>query len=279
MINQIEQIRETRKWGNSGGVLLPREWIGKQVKIILIDRSKEIKKEVFDILSEYLEDIQGIYLVGSYARNEQEEDSDIDIIAISNNTKKIISSGKYNIQIYTLHGLKNTLKNYPISVYPSLLEAKSIMNQALLKELKETKISKDSFTMYLEESKRVLNIHKKLIKIETEEKKEEGKQLTHSLKSINIIYSIFLRLRGLYLIKLILSGKNSTKKEFYSWFRKNTNLSDESWDKALSIYKAVKDNKTIKAQFSIEDTLKILNLLERTLKEHDKPQKKAAKRD
>jgi hypothetical protein len=80
-------------------------------------------------------------------------------------------------------------------------------------------------------------------------------------------------------MKLILKRKNSTKEEFYSWIKKNTGLSEESWKKALSIYKAVKDNKTIKAQFSIEDTLKILNLLERTLKEHDKSQKKAAKRD
>lgn len=279
MINQIEQVRETRKWGNSGGILLPREWVGKQVKIILIDRSEEIKKEVLDILSDYLEDIQGIYLVGSYARNEQEKDSDIDIIAISNNTKRIISSGKYNIQIYTLQGLKNTLKRYPISVYPSLLEAKTIMNKALLEELKQTQITKNSFKMYLEESKRVLNIHKKLIEIEIEEKREEGKPLIQPLKSINIIYSIFLRLRGLYLMKLILKRKNSTKEEFYSWIKKNTSLSEESWKKALSIYKAVKDDKTIKAQFSIEDTLKILNLFERTLKEYDKSQKKAAKRN
>ncbi|MBI2631679.1 DUF2080 family transposase-associated protein, partial [Candidatus Pacearchaeota archaeon] len=29
---QMEQVLQTRKWGNSGGVLLPKEWIGKQVK-------------------------------------------------------------------------------------------------------------------------------------------------------------------------------------------------------------------------------------------------------
>ena len=46
MRNQIQQTSQARKWGNSGGVLLPREWIGKQVKIILIDRTEEIKKEM-----------------------------------------------------------------------------------------------------------------------------------------------------------------------------------------------------------------------------------------
>ncbi len=267
----MEQIRQTRKWGNGGGILLPKEWIGKQVKVMLIDRTEEIKKEVFDILSKYLTDIQGIYIIGSYARNEQTENSDIDIIAVSNNTKKVISSGKYNIQIYTLQGLKNTLKNYPISVYPSLLEAKTIMNQSLLKELKQIKITRSSFTMYIEECKRVLKINKKIVELET----KEGKYL----KSLNVIYSAFLRLRGLYLMKFILERKNSAKNEFYSWFKKYADLSDESWETALSIYKSIKDNKTIKAQFSIEDTLKILNLIAEKIKEYDKPQKKTAKRN
>jgi len=271
MTAQIEQIRQTKKWGNSGGILLPREWIGKQVKAILIDRTEEIKKEVFDILSKYLTDIQGIYIIGSYARNEQTKDSDIDIIAVSNNTKRVISSGKYNLQIYTLQGLKNTLKNYPISIYPSLLEAKTIMNQSLLEELKQTKITRSSFTMYLEECKRVLNINKKIVELES----KEGKYL----KSLNVIYSAFLRLRGLYLMKFVLEKKNSTKNEFYSWFKKYINLSNESWERALSIYKSIKDNKTIKVQFTIEDTLKILNLIAEKVKKYDKPQKKTAKRN
>lgn len=271
MTEQIEQIRQTRKWGNGGGILLPREWIGKQVKVILIDRTEEIKKEVFDILSEYLTDIQGIYIIGSYARNEQTEDSDIDIIAVSTNTKKIISSGKYNIQIYTLQGLKNTLKNYPVSIYPSLLEARTIMNQSLLKELKQIKINRNSFKIYLEECKRVININKKIVELES----KEGKYL----KSLNVIYSAFLRLRGLYLMKLVLERKNSTKNEFYSWFKKYANLSNESWEKAIFIYKSIKDNKTIKVQFTIEDTLKILNLIEEKVKKYDKSQKKTAKRN
>ncbi|MDO8460642.1 MAG: DUF2080 family transposase-associated protein [Nanoarchaeota archaeon] len=271
MINHIEQIRQTRKWGNSGGVLLPKEWIGKQVKIILIDRTEEIKKEVFDILSPYLIDIHGVYLVGSYARNEQDDDSDIDVIAVSNSIKKVISSGKYNIQIYTLQGIKNTLKNYPISIYPSLLEAKTIMNQSLLKELKHTKITKNSLAIYLDECKRVLNINKKIVELES----NEGEYI----KSLNVIYSTFLRLRGLYLMKSILEEKNSKKNEFYSWFRKQANLSDESWGIALSIYKAIRDNKTIKAKYTIEDTLKILKLLEEEVKKYDKPQKKTSKRN
>lgn len=64
-------VLNVRKWGNSGGILVPREWQGKQVEVILVDRTNEIKKEVLEILNSYLEDLQGIYLVGSYARGEQ----------------------------------------------------------------------------------------------------------------------------------------------------------------------------------------------------------------
>ena len=76
----MELLRNVSKWGNSAGVLLPREWMGNQVKVILVDRTLEIKREAFSILEPYMEDIFGVYLVGSYARGEQEKDSDIDIM-------------------------------------------------------------------------------------------------------------------------------------------------------------------------------------------------------
>ena len=77
-------VKTVGKWGNSAGILLPREWLGNQVKIILIDRTSEIKKEVLSMLDDCLEDMIGIYLVGSYARGEQQEDSNIPAFQDSN---------------------------------------------------------------------------------------------------------------------------------------------------------------------------------------------------
>ena len=57
------ELREVRKWGNSAGILVPRKWVGKQVKVILIDRTKEIKKEALSILEPYLHEIIGIYFM------------------------------------------------------------------------------------------------------------------------------------------------------------------------------------------------------------------------
>ena len=131
----MERIMNVGKWGNSGGVLLPREWLGKQVKVVLVDRTDEIRKEIMAILDPYLEDILGVYLVGSYARGEQEKDSDIDVIVISNDLRKKISSGKYDIEIYPLDNIKKTLKENPIMIMPSLVEAKPLLNKSLLEEI------------------------------------------------------------------------------------------------------------------------------------------------
>jgi len=116
----MEIMRQVSRWGNGAGILLPREWMGNQVKVILIDRTLEIKKEVFNILEPYLDDIVGIYLVGSYARREETEDSDIDILVLSHNLKKEITSSKYHVSIVPLENLKKALYgDYPELVLPS----------------------------------------------------------------------------------------------------------------------------------------------------------------
>src|SRR3989344_592558 len=157
-INNMELTKNVIRWGNSAGVLLPKEWVGNEAKIVLVDRTSQIKKEVFDILDSYLEDILGIYLVGSYARHEQEEDSDIDVIAISSRTKKDIKSGKYNLSIIPIESIKKTLKTNPIMIYPRLAEAKTILNHSLIEELKAVKITKSSFKEFIDKN----NYSKKL---------------------------------------------------------------------------------------------------------------------
>ena len=111
---KTELVKPAVPWGNSAGVLLPREWQGMEVKVVLIDRTMQIKKEVLSILSPYLDDIQGIYITGSYARNEQSQESDIDVIAISKDLNKEIISGKYHIFIYSLESVRKTIKKNPI---------------------------------------------------------------------------------------------------------------------------------------------------------------------
>ena len=196
-MTEAEVVRSIRRWGNSAGVLLPREWLGKEARVILVDRSLEIRKEVFDILSGYLEDILGIYLTGSYARNEQTEESDIDIIAISNKTKKEIISGRYHVSIATLESIKKTLETNPELILPRIDEAKIILNSSLLDELKSKRIGRNSFKGFIEDSRRIIKINRGFVELD----KEQGFK---DLDSVNVIYSIILRLRGVFLINKLL---------------------------------------------------------------------------
>ena len=252
----MELLRNVARWGNSAGVLLPKEWMGNQVRVIFVDRTLEIKKESLSILEPYLEDILGIYLVGSYARGEQEQDSDIDMIAISKETKKEIISGKYNISIITLESAKKTLEKNLLLILPRLNEAKVIINSSLLEELKSVKIDKKQFRNFIEESERIIRIDKGLIRLD----KEQGSEYIDS----EIIYSLILRLRGIFLIKTLIKRKEYFKKEFLKWVNKE--IKEIELEKVYNAYKSIRDNKKTKAIIKIETAENLVMFLEKEVR-------------
>jgi len=251
-------IRETRSWGNSAGILLPREWIGNQVKVILINRTPEIKKEVLNLLEPYLEEIIGIYITGSYARHEETSKSDIDILVISKNLKKTIKSGKYDISIITLEGAKKTMEKNPVLILPRLAEAKTILNSTLIEELKSQKLDKTSFKELIEETKRTIKINKGFINLDKTQQKEH-------LTSLNVIYSLILRLRGLFLADCLLKKRKYFKKEFLNMLENALDKSEA--ETAYRIYESIRDNKRVKEKITLESTEKLLNLLIENIKE------------
>ncbi|MCH7568331.1 MAG: nucleotidyltransferase domain-containing protein [Nanoarchaeota archaeon] len=263
---RLENVAEVRKWGNSGGVLLPREWLGKQVKVILIDRTLEIKKEVLRILEPYLEDIIGIYLVGSYARGEQRKDSDIDVLAISEETKKLIKSGKYEIEIIPLRIIIKTLEIYPAMIYPKLIDAKPILNKSLLDEIQEIKLSRGSMKRYLDDCKRIIKINREFV----EEDKLEGNILEYD----TVIYSSILRLRSLYMMKCIFMDEKYLNKKFKRWLISELEIGDGEYKKIYEAYRAVRDDRKSKEKISVELGEKLVNLLEKEVKEYKIGKKK-----
>ena len=232
---ETEIIKNVGSWGNGAGILLPKEWVGNQVKVILIDRTLEIKREALNILEPYLEDILGIYLVGSYARGEQDSKSDVDILAISSKTKKEIKSGKYNVSISTVESLKKTVLVQPELILPRIKEAKVIFNPLLLKEF-ENKVNKKSFKEFYEDSKRMLKVSEEFTKIDD----KEGV----FLESHSVIYSLILRLRGLFLIKCLLSEEKYTKKAFEKWIL--SILDKGEFNNCYEIYRLEKEDKPSK---------------------------------
>lgn len=257
---KTELVKPAVAWGNSAGVLLPREWQGMEVKVILVDRTRQIKKEVLNILSPYLDNIQGIYLTGSYARNEQSQKSDIDVIAISN-TNKEISSGKYHIFIYSLESIRKTVKNNPILIFPRILEAKTILNKSLLKELQEIPISKNRFKGFFEETRRIIKINKEFIEMQKIESKKETSELSH------VIYSLILRLRGLFLVKGIITKTPYSNKDFAKWIKHE--IGQKEFEKLYAVYRDVKNDKKVKQKIKIDTIEKLLHILEKKLHKLD----------
>lgn len=122
----MDIIRRAVKVGNSSGVILPKRLLGSQVKISVVNLPLNVKKEVFRHIDFCLKEIQGLYITSKRP---------VEVLAISTNTKKMITTGKMKINIIPLSQIKKDLLNE--SLKKKLVNAEVILNQALLSELKK----------------------------------------------------------------------------------------------------------------------------------------------
>jgi len=120
-------IRQARKLGNSAGVLLPKSLLGSEVKITVVKRPVDIKKEALRALHQHLEDIQGIYIINLEPG---------EILAVSTSIKAIITKKNLKITLIPLEIIKQDLKTKK-ELREKILKSKPIMNKALLTKLKK----------------------------------------------------------------------------------------------------------------------------------------------
>lgn len=261
-------VKQARMVGNSAGVLLPKNWHGKNVVVTLMDiLPKEILKDVIEILSErkLLNDILGIYLIGSYARNKNEItlESDIDILIITEHTNKETSEGKYNIILIPESELAKSLKENSIHYYPMIYEAKSLLNSQLLKKLRKHKLKIDSYIkstkMMLEKNKNMINLDEKL-----------GNETTGDV----VAYSLVLRLRGFYILEKLSENKIWNKQEFMKLVKNITGN-----PKIYERYIYIKEKNNFKKNtISIKDANKLIDYLEKELTKWENAKKRKEKR-
>lgn len=220
-----EQIRKkVTSFGNGSIVYTPKAWIGREVIVTLPKLS--IKEGLFKILDPHLSHIQGIYLYGSFARNEQEHGSDIDVLIIADKKFKIELDG-YDVNVLTTDDLKKPVDPF---CFLMLKEAKIILNGSLLDEIRHVKFSKKSVRWILDNTMDVLNINRDFIDLEDENFENDA-----------VIYSLMLRLRGVYMIDCVLKNKGYSNKDF-NRFIKNNGINDSFY----KIYRKVRDKKTMK---------------------------------
>lgn len=248
------QIKKTIKAGNSSAVILPRAWLDKEVRVELIKKPLEqMLCEVLTILNNHLklESIIGVYLVGSYAREEEEEDSDIDVLVITKDIdKEVIHEGVYNILLISYKLIDQKLKKDLFPVGQMLKEAKPLLNSDYLNLIK-IEVTKENVKWYLDTTEEKLKIIKKYL-----DKSEKRKYL-----SDRFAYTLILRIRTLEIIKKLIQNKKYSKKELI----KIINQVSESKN-AYERYLAVKNNLKEQNQLKKDEAEKLYVYLEKDLR-------------
>jgi predicted nucleotidyltransferase/putative transposon-encoded protein len=243
VLNKEQIIRKVTSVGNGAHVFAPKEWIGDNV-VIIRTPLPSLNERILNVLKPYLENILGVFLYGSYARGEQRQDSDIDILIISSKKFKIKEKG-FEIIILERDEISKAIKIAPVLIYSSFMEAKPIINSKLFYDLrKDYKPVPEDFIKYIKETKNIIKINEELLDP----------------------YSIFLRLRGIYIIEKILSGKIPS----YKGFKENVFESGkDDFDYVYDAYLRIKAG--LKAEIKETDLKIFLQILkDRTKKLEDK---------
>ncbi|MFH1711226.1 MAG: nucleotidyltransferase domain-containing protein [Nanoarchaeota archaeon] len=252
------QIKKTVKSGNSSAVILPRAWLNQEVRVELIKKTPEmILQDVLKITKECLKsrDIIGIYLVGSYARGEEDKDSDIDILVITRDIdREMISKNNYNILLVSSKLLNQKLKHDLLPLGQMIREAKPILNSVYL-DLIELKITKENIKWYLDTTESKLKIIKEVIS------KIDSNKNNKSI-SDKVAYTLVLRIRTLHIIKKMIEKKSYSKKEFVNIIN-NISKGKNAYER----YLAVKNNQQEKKVLSIEEAEKLYIYLKNQLEE------------
>lgn len=257
MIKEQEQIiRKVTKIGNGAHIFAPKGWLNEEVIILRVSKPKlSIKEEILKIISDYMKDILGIYLVGSYGRGEETERSDVDVLVISEKINKKIKQGRYNIIILSKENIEKQLKINALPLIPMLKEAKSLLNSALIESYKDLNLTEKNLKFHIETTKSALNVNKEIIKLDKER---------NSKCSDAVSYSLILRLREVYIIECLIKSKLWNNKEFIKLIEKIAGSRE-----AYEGYLRVKDNKKIKKNLKTEEAEKLYNYILKKIGEQE----------
>jgi len=252
-------IKRIKEWGNGAGARVPRKWLGMEVEIkpIASLSLEEIRKEVMNSISPYLADVEGVYLTGSYARGEQTNTSDVDILVISDKPVKIRKREPYDIYVISRDKIYKTIRYYPLQIMSMIREGKPIINGVFLEDLKKIKLKPTYFREYLKSTKSALDIINNLL---------EGYKDSDKANS-SLIYPIILRLRGLYLVESLLKNKKYKTSDIKMDIEK-LGIEKERIEKIYRIYQIKRDsNKGIRSDITIDEIKKIYGLTLKKYKE------------
>lgn len=243
-------------FGNGSIVYTPKKWIGKKVTVILEESSLDIKQQSLEILKPFFNLIQGVFLFGSHARNEQTADSDIDLLIISSKPFSLPKTDGFDFLIKTKEQFIYELKKDYTAFLPSILnESKPIFNESLLNELKKTKSNPD-FSKFLDET---LTAFKNIDLLLKADKKINSSKFD----SFASVYSLTLRLKTLILIQCFLTDKPFSNKKLFELLE--TVFSSKKAFEFLKVFNSEKNEKgkAYLAEISVPEVEKLFELVKK----------------
>lgn len=255
MINEESQeqiVRMAKVFGNGAHVFVPKEWAGEQL-VLVRPKKKSLREKIISALDNYLDSVVGVYLYGSYARLEQEEGSDIDLFVITDKKIKIKAEG-FEIICLEQKEIEKALKIDSLLIQSILSEAKPIINSKLLEELKLKYPFKITyFKEFFRDCERLIKVNEEFLE------SEKGEYLS----SEAIIYSLVLRLRGIFIIKSILKEKKYSHKLFKLWIK--SKLPQIDFISIYEAYRCSKNERKIKQKVRISDIKLLIEFLKNEL--------------
>lgn len=247
-------VKRVVKSGNGGAVWVPKDWLGQEVIVILPDKPQlDIKEKIMHLLEPYLKHATAVFIYGSYARNEETKDSDVDVMVITKDkTMHKIKEPNLEINILGLDKLKKVIKKYPVMYYQIVQEAVPLINAYVLDELRNVKINNENFKHYLNDTKEHIQSNKELIELD----KLDGVYI----KSYSILYSTILRLRGIFVIKCILNKEKFYNKTFEELLIQK-GITKQEFKQCYMAYRAVRDDKNINVKIEISVAERLSDIL------------------
>jgi len=253
----MELVKPTIRVGNSAGVLLPKEWLNMNVKVVL--QPLNVEKEILEILLKegILQEVEGVYLVGSYARKEETFESDIDVLVITNNLDKNIKEGKYEIICVSKKQFEKQLETNILPILPMLVESKVIINKNLKESYLNSSLTGKNLRWHIETTKKMM----KKVKEDIEFSRKIGMKISDASA-----YSLVLRLRTLYIINCLRKNKSWSKKEFLRLIKKISG--------SLTVYyeylRVKKKDKKLQNKLPIDEAEKLMDYINKEMSELEK---------
>lgn len=251
--HQEQIIRKVSLVGNGAHIFAPKEWVNEKVLIVRLEK-KSIKEEILQRLYPHLDKIMGVFLYGSQARGEATENSDVDILVIAKEKFKMGKEETFKFIVISEDSLSNAIKTNPIMLYSIFKEAKAIINEEYLNKLRQIKINPVLFKSFVQTTKESIKSDEEIIELD----KKTGKTVSNS-----VLYSLILRLRGIFIIMGLLNKGNYSNSLFKTWINNNCKI---DYEQVYSIYQALRSGKELKDKAPIELGEILVDLLKEELK-------------